>query len=75
MLMKHTGKILLLGWIILLIWSYVGAYDLTVWWAEMPPIMLIVIAIVLISRKFTFSPLAYILMAVLIYLHTIVAYA
>ncbi|MDY0017820.1 MAG: DUF2238 domain-containing protein [Candidatus Delongbacteria bacterium] len=42
-----------------------------VWWAENVPIMLIVIAAVIISKYFRFTPTAYIMMFFLIFLHTI----
>lgn len=70
-MLKH---ILLLWRIALTIRSYINCYDVSVWWAEMTPIILIVVCIVYISRKFTFSPLSYILMSVLIYMHTIGAH-
>lgn len=41
---------------------------------EMIPIIVIVIWLILISRTFRFSPLAYICMSILIYLHTIWAH-
>jgi len=64
----------LLGRLILAIWSYINCFDVAVWWAEMTPIILIVIGIIWVSRSFHFSPLAYVMMAVLIYLHTIGAH-
>lgn len=72
--MKYIAEILLAWWLVLATWSYINCYEVAVWRAEMTPIIGIVIAVVLISRKFRFSPLAYVLMAVLIYLHTIWAH-
>lgn len=40
----------------------------------MTPIILIVLAIIYISRRFEFTPLAYIFMSVLLYMHTIGAH-
>jgi putative membrane protein len=46
-------------------------YDRAVWWAENMPIMLIVLGLVITYRWFAFSNTAYVLMAFLIFLHTI----
>lgn len=47
-------------------------YERSVWWAENIPIMLIVLSLVLFYRYvFIFSTSAYVLMFVLIYMHTI----
>ena len=46
-------------------------YDRAVWFAENLPIVLIVAALVLTRRWFAFSNTAYLMMAVLIFLHTI----
>ncbi|HQP68900.1 MAG TPA: DUF2238 domain-containing protein [Clostridiales bacterium] len=49
----------------------ISPYHRGVWWAENIPIMLIVAAVVIISKYFRFSPTAYIMMFFLIFLHTI----
>ncbi len=68
----RVPHILLAGYVLLFIWGAIGPYDRAVWWAENIPIVLLVLAlVVLYSRGVRFSPLAYILMAVLPYLHTI----
>jgi putative membrane protein len=49
----------------------ISPYDRTVWWAENIPIILIVAAIIAISKYYRFSALSYLLMTCLIILHTI----
>jgi putative membrane protein len=46
-------------------------YDRSVWWAENIPILVIVAALVLTYRRFRFSNTAYVMMGVLVFLHTI----
>jgi len=46
-------------------------YDRDVWWAENIPAMLVVAALVWISRNYRFSNTSYVLMSVFIILHTI----
>jgi putative membrane protein len=68
----RTAKLLLLGYVVLFIWAAISPYDRATWWAENTPIMLIVVALVILYlRGIVFSPVAYALMAVLLYLHTI----
>jgi putative membrane protein len=63
---------LLAGYVALFIWGAIGPYDRATWWAENIPIIAIVATlVVLYLRGVRFSPLAYALMAVLPYLHTI----
>jgi putative membrane protein len=65
-------KFLLLGYLALFAWAAVSPYDRADWYAENIPIALIVISlVVLYARSFVFSPAAYLLMSVLLYLHTI----
>jgi len=65
-------RLLLLGYAGLFLWAAVHPYDRATWYAENIPIVLIVGSLVwLYVRGFVFSPLAYCLMAVLPYLHTI----
>jgi putative membrane protein len=65
-------KLLLVGYIALFIWAGITPYDRLTWYAENIPIVLIVIAlVVLYFRGIVFSNGAYLLMSVLLYLHTI----
>lgn len=67
-----TAKILLIGYIILFIWAAINPYDRTDWWAENVPIASIAIALIILYLKgVKFSPVSYVLMSVLLYLHTI----
>jgi putative membrane protein len=64
--------ILLAVYVLLFIWAAIDPYDRAVWWAENIPIVLLVLAlVVLYSRGVRLSPLAYVLMSVLPYLHTV----
>ena len=64
--------ILLGGYIALFVWAAIKPYDRATWWAENVPIVILVGAlVVLYQRGVRFSPLAYVLMAVLPYWHTI----
>ena len=71
--MRHlTAKILLLGYLLLFVWGAIAPYSRATWWAENIPIVMIALALIfLYLRGFVFSPLAYGMMAVLLYLHTI----
>ena len=63
---------LLFGYVALFIWGAIAPYDRADWWAEMVPIVLLVLSIVILyARGIRFSPLAYALMAFLPYWHTI----
>ena len=69
---NRTAKILLTGYIALFIWAGISPYSRATWYAENIPIVLIAISlVVLYMRGFVFSPAAYVLMSVLLYLHTI----
>jgi putative membrane protein len=64
--------ILLAGYVLLFIWGAIGPYDRATWWAENIPIVILVGAlVVLYLRGVRFTPLAYVLMAVLPYWHTV----
>jgi putative membrane protein len=68
----RTATLLLVGYLVLFIWAAIAPYDRATWWAENTPIVLIVVALVILClRGIVFSPVAYALMAVLLYLHTI----
>ena len=65
-------RILFAGYIVLFIWGAIDPYDRATWWAENIPIVAVVTALVVMyARGVRFSPLAYVLMAVLPYWHTI----
>jgi len=64
--------VLLAAYVGLFVWGAINPYDRTTWWVENVPIVGIVVAlVVLYVRGVRFSPLAYILMAVLPYWHTV----
>jgi putative membrane protein len=64
--------ILLTGYIALFIWGAITPYDRATWWVENVPIVGVVATlVVLYVRGVRFSPLAYLLMAVLPYWHTV----
>lgn len=63
---------ILLGlYLLLFIVLGIDPYGRSIWFAENIPIMLIVLGLVLTYRKFQFSNTAYLLMSVLIFMHTI----
>ncbi len=49
----------------------ISPYDRTVWWAENIPAIVVVAALVLVSRYYRFSNTSYVLMTVFVVLHTI----
>ena len=64
--------ILFAGYVLLFIWGAINPYDRATWWAENIPIVTLVSALaILYLRGIRFSSLAYILMAVLPYWHTV----
>lgn len=63
--------LLLLLYIVLFTALAVNPYRRDVWFAENTPIVLIVLALALTYKKFRFSNTAYVLMSVLIFMHTI----
>jgi len=71
--MRHpVPKLLFGGYLVLFAWAAIAPYDRADWWAENIPIVLIALTLVILYvRRFVFSPTAYILMAVLLYMHTI----
>ena len=62
---------LLGGYLILFGILAVDPYDRAVWWAENLPIMAIVACLALTYRRYGFSNTAYLMMSVLVYLHTV----
>jgi putative membrane protein len=64
--------VLLAGYVAIFIWGAISPYDRATWWAENIPIVGVVTALVVMYvRGVRFSPLAYVLMAVLPYWHTV----
>ena len=70
--MKNKPALILLSiYLILFIICAINPYARDVWWAENLPIMIIVAVVIVVSRFHKFTPISYILMSVLVYLHTI----
>lgn len=69
--MQRFPFLLLLAYIALFAFLAVKPYERSVWWAENLPIMLIVAGLAFTYRRFAFSNTAYVLMAFLVFLHTI----
>lgn len=71
-LARLTPAALLAGYVVLFTWAGIAPYDRADWWAENIPIVAVVTTlVVLYVRGVRFSPLGYVLMAVLPYLHTV----
>ena len=69
---RLTPILLFAGYLALFAWAAIDPYDRATWWAENIPIMILVAVIVVLwFRGVRFSPLAYVLMAVLPYVHTV----
>jgi len=69
---RVVPAILLAGYVAVFVWGAIHPYDRATWWAENVPIVLVVTALVVMyARGVRFSPLAYVLMAVLPYWHTV----
>ena len=69
---RIAPAILLVGYIAIFVWGAIRPYDRATWWAENIPIVaLVTTLVVLYLRGIRFSPLAYVLMAVLPYWHTV----
>lgn len=69
---NKTAKVLFAGYVALFVWAAISPYDRATWWAENIPIVLIALGLaVLYLRGVVFSPAAYVLMSVLLYMHTI----
>lgn len=68
----RVPRILLAGYVALFIWAAINPYDRAVWWAENIPIVLVVVTLtILYLRGVRFSALAYVLMSILPYWHTV----
>jgi len=69
---RLVPAILLVGYAVLFLWAAIKPYDRATWWAENIPIVILVSTLVILYlRGVRFSPLAYALMAVLPYWHTV----
>jgi len=69
---RLVPAVLLAGYVALFAWGAVNPYDRATWWAENIPIVILVSALVVMYlRGVRFSALAYVLMAVLPYWHTV----
>ncbi|MDB5254560.1 MAG: hypothetical protein JWL80_626 [Parcubacteria group bacterium] len=69
---KFIPAVLLAGYIIVFIWGAINPFSRTTWWVENIPIFLIALTlVVLYIRGVKFSVASYILMAVLLYWHTV----
>ena len=69
---RLTPALLLAGYVALFTWAAIAPYDRATWWAENIPIVILVGALVIMyARGVRFTPLAYVLMAVLPYWHTV----
>lgn len=70
--MNYIPHILFGLYVILFIWAGIEPYSRDVWYAENAPIFLIVVGVVVLwFRGIRFSNTSYILMSVLLFLHTI----
>jgi putative membrane protein len=69
--MPGVPQILLALYLVLFVALALKPFDRAVWYAENLPIVLIVATLVAIYPRFRFSNAAYLLMSVLVYLHTI----
>jgi putative membrane protein len=68
---RRLPLLLLIAYLVLFALLAIKPYDRTVWFAENLPIVLIVMALVLSRRWYAFSNTAYLMMAFLIFLHTV----
>jgi len=66
-----TAHFLLVAYLVLFALCAINPHDRAVWWAENIPIMLIVAAFAATYRSFEFSAASYIMMSVLVFLHTV----
>jgi putative membrane protein len=68
---RPVPTILLSAYLVLFVVCAIRPFDRAVWFAENLPIVIIVLALAITYRRFQFSNAAYLLMSVLIFLHTI----
>ena len=70
-MIKKIPHLLLFSYIIIFALCAIEPFDRSVWWAENVPVMVIVALLVLSRRRYCFTDMSYILMAVFLILHTI----
>ncbi|MBO4707394.1 MAG: DUF2238 domain-containing protein [Elusimicrobiaceae bacterium] len=63
--------VLLCIWFLEFLWSYFYAYDVNVWYVEISSVVFAVLLLSLTYKKFRFSNLAYFIVFLWIFLHTI----
>ena len=63
--------LLLFVWFFECLWSYLHAYDVNVWYVEISSVVFVVLLLTLTYKKFQFSNLAYFIVFLWIFLHTI----
>lgn len=69
---RLTPLVLFIGYVAIFVWGAIAPYDRATWWAENIPIVGVVATLVILyARGVRFSPLAYVMMAVLPYWHTV----
>jgi putative membrane protein len=69
---RLTPVVLFAGYVAVFVWGAIKPYDRATWWAENIPIVAVVATLVVMYlRGVRFSSLAYVLMAVLPYWHTV----
>jgi len=71
LLKKYFPHLLLFLYLIEFLVLAVNPIDRATWWAENIPVFLVVVLLVLTYRKFSFSNLAYFLMATFLIYHTV----
>jgi len=65
---------LLGGYGVLFLACAIAPYDRATWWAENIPILLVVLVLAATFRSFRFTDTSYVMMAVLVYMHTVGGY-
>lgn len=68
---KYIPQLLLIGYLILFFLLALHPLDRATWWAENIPVLIVVSALVVSFKKFRFSNVSYLLMALFLYIHTI----
>lgn len=69
---RLAPPILFAGYLAIFVWGAIAPYDRATWWAENIPIVgIVAVLVALYLRGVRFSPLAYVLMAVLPCWHTV----
>lgn len=68
---RRLPLLLFIAYLIFFAILAISPYDRATWWAENIPVMLVVGFLVFTYRAFAFSNIAYLMMAVFIFLHTV----